>query len=278
MFDLQATLPCPQGESSSFYYVSKLNMYNLTIYELKTGDTYCFTWHEGHAKRGANEIGSCLWNYLVDLDRKTKKKIDVIFYSDNCAGQNKNRFIFALFVYAVSKLSNISSITHKFLVTGHTQNEGDHVHSEKSINRFKRSSPIYVPDQYVCLIRQAKKRGKPYQVREMCYQDFYDLKLMTQEMGFKDSLFKNEGNDDEVVQLSNLCVVKFTKDNPAEMFYKTSYKQDSFRSITSLKNKRQTLSIARKNLKHAYKKNIGITDKKRRACYHYLLRKSLVLQ
>lgn len=29
VYDLQAALPCPQGDSSSFYYVSKLNVYNL---------------------------------------------------------------------------------------------------------------------------------------------------------------------------------------------------------------------------------------------------------
>ena len=72
-FDLQAALPCPLGESSSFYYVSKLNVYNLTIYELQTNEAFCFTWHEGHANRGANEIGSCLWYYLNDLNAKAPK-------------------------------------------------------------------------------------------------------------------------------------------------------------------------------------------------------------
>ncbi|GFU06227.1 uncharacterized protein TNCV_4765321 [Trichonephila clavipes] len=39
VYDLQAVLSCPQGEASSYYYISKLAVYNLTIAELKGGKT-----------------------------------------------------------------------------------------------------------------------------------------------------------------------------------------------------------------------------------------------
>nr|CAI5864942.1 unnamed protein product [Callosobruchus analis] len=165
VFDLQAALPCPQADSSKFYYVSKLNTYNLTICELQSTETNCFIWHEGHGNRGANEIGSCLWHYLVDLNENKSEKIDIIFYSDNCAGQNKNKFIFALYIYAVLSLENINSITHKFLITGHTQNEEPR--ALRNCGRHKEIQEIfsiYVPDHYVTIIKQAKKRGKPYRV------------------------------------------------------------------------------------------------------------------
>jgi hypothetical protein len=52
-------------------------------------------------------------------------------------------------------------ITHKFLITGHTQNEGDNVHSiiEKAVKRHLKGGAIceYVPAQYVSIIRGAKK-------------------------------------------------------------------------------------------------------------------------
>lgn len=67
-FDLQATLPCPTGSASSFYYVSKLNVYNLTFYSLNTQNVQCYVWHEAEARRGANEIGSCIWHYLNHLE------------------------------------------------------------------------------------------------------------------------------------------------------------------------------------------------------------------
>lgn len=55
---------------------------------------------------------------------------------------------------------NIKSINHKYLIRGHTQNEGNAVHSiiKKAIKNSKKSGSIYVPEQYVSLIRNAMKR------------------------------------------------------------------------------------------------------------------------
>lgn len=90
-----------------------------------------------------------------------------------------------MYLYAVEKF-RLKSITHKFLIRGHTQNEGDVVHStiEKSLKKVKKSRPIYVPDQYVSVIRTAKKKGNPFIVKEMSFGDFMNLKLLTDEMAF----------------------------------------------------------------------------------------------
>lgn len=63
-----------------------------------------------------------------------------------------------MYYYAVNTLP-INSITHKFLIRGHTQNKADAVHSviEKSIKRAKKAGPIYSPSEYISLIRNAKK-------------------------------------------------------------------------------------------------------------------------
>ncbi|KAL0830179.1 hypothetical protein ABMA28_003636 [Loxostege sticticalis] len=122
VFDLQAVLQSPRGDTSGFYYKSKLNSYNFTITILNKkvdghirysyDDVHCFFWNETDAKRGSPNDNGC----------------NLILNSDNCAGQNKNKFIVALYLYAVTHL-NIQSITHKFLIKGHTQNEGDNIHS-----------------------------------------------------------------------------------------------------------------------------------------------------
>nr|CAI5838439.1 unnamed protein product [Callosobruchus analis] len=167
-------------------------------------------------------------------------------------------------------LENINSITLKFLITGHTQNEGVHVHSviAGAIKKFKKSSSIYVPDHYVTIIKQAKKRGKPYRVHEMSFSDFFDLKLMAQEIGIKD-VFKNE--DGEIVQLSKICAVKVTKDNPEELFYKTSFKENDFRSLVVTKSKRQCMPLkSNPILKPVYKKRLASHIKRKQACYLFL--------
>lgn len=54
-----------------------------------------------------------------------------------------------MYTNAILTFKSIKSITHKYLITGHSQNEGDNVHSviERKIQRFVKSAPIYVPDR-----------------------------------------------------------------------------------------------------------------------------------
>lgn len=80
VYDLQAVLTCPHGEASSYYYISKLAVYNLTIAELKGDKTVnCYTWDETQEKRGVIEIGGCVLEYLQTLNDKAECPIDVIF-------------------------------------------------------------------------------------------------------------------------------------------------------------------------------------------------------
>lgn len=109
---------------------------------------------------GSNEIGSYLYSFLQN---ECSKGIPVVLYCDNCYGQNKNKFITLLLLYAVNKL-NIPSIALKFLVVGHTQNEGDNMHSliEKQKKRVLRSGyySIYTPSQWISVIYNTKKAGR----------------------------------------------------------------------------------------------------------------------
>lgn len=89
-----------------------------------------------------------------------------------------------MYLFAVEKL-NIKSITHKFLIKGHTQNEGDNSHSviEKAVKKALKSGPIYTPSEYVRIIRSAKKIGTPFKVTELSHSDFVDWKNVTQQLG-----------------------------------------------------------------------------------------------
>ena len=53
----------------------------------------CYVWKEGDKGRGTNEIVSC---FYIDLEKRVNldegSRIgNIVFISDNCAGQNKNR-------------------------------------------------------------------------------------------------------------------------------------------------------------------------------------------
>lgn len=65
------------------------------------------------------------------------------------------------------------TITHRFLEKGHTQNEGDSVHSV--IERAGEHKLVYTPEEWKLLIRWAKAE-KPYQVRDITRDHVIDFK------------------------------------------------------------------------------------------------------
>lgn len=266
-FDLQAALPVPKGNVSSFYYKSRLNCYNFTICQLQQeglGPVDCFFWHEGEAKRGASEIGTCLLKFLKkQSDIANSDDLELVLYSDNCGGQGKNKFIITAYLFAVAKYK-IKSITHKFLVVGHGQNEGDASHSviEKAVNKFLKSGPIYVPTHYSAIISSAKKKGSRFKVHEMSHQDFYDIKHLTQTMVNNSSF--NENCEGKKFNFNDIAMVKVESSHLDRFFYKTSYTETQFQSVIVRNNKtRKRLSnLDQYSLVPLYREPISIAKKK----------------
>ncbi|CAH2102382.1 unnamed protein product [Euphydryas editha] len=270
VYDLQAVLQIPKGQISLFFYKSRINCLNFTISDLRAKDVICYFWDETEGKRGAVEIGSCILDYIKSqVDQNPNKEIDVIFYSDNCGGQQKNKFLLSAYAYAVNKLT-VKSITHKFLIRGHSQNEGDNVHSviEKQIKRYLQSGPIYIPEQYKTLIVTAKKTGKPYKVVEMTHSKFYDMKALQESWG------SNFNIDEEKNQIKwhDIKVLRVEKEHPEAFFYKTSFTEEIYRKAcvrkrvlrrrgTGLAIDQSLFSIG---LTQAYNEKIALSDAKKK--------------
>lgn len=255
IYDLQAVLPTPCGEVSSFYYKSKLATYNFTIFDPVPKQGYCYVWSENCAKRGANEIGTCVLKFLQEFCNGNS----VTFYSDNCAGQNKNKFIAAMYLFAIGNL-NIPSITHKFLITGHTQNEGDSMHSciEREKKRVLKSGPIYVPSQWIPVIRLAKKNGRPYKVIEMDTDDILDFKTLSSDIGSNYSI----NTEKEKVRWTDIKVLNFNKNNPSSIFYKYNYDQENYLEI-DVRGRRSIRNSATIILQKEYKEAPKISKNKK---------------
>lgn len=153
MFDLEKVLPTPQCEVSSFYYKRKLATYNFTIYDVGKKEGYCFMWDESDGKRGSNEISTCILKFI-----KLKKLSGIkefSFYSDNCAGQNRNRFIYSMWEYAAYTLK--VNIIHTFLEKGHTQNEGDSMHATIECAKKKQNYLCFSTMGNSCSMCKSKK-------------------------------------------------------------------------------------------------------------------------
>ncbi|KAI8114695.1 hypothetical protein CVS40_12962 [Lucilia cuprina] len=216
-----------------------------------------FFWSEINGNRGPFEIGSCVLHYIESEIQKESNPEDVefIFYSDNCAGQQKNKSLISMYSYAVQKY-HIKSITHKFLITGHTQNEGDNVHSviEKQIKRHVTCIPIYIPEQYISLIATAKKTGRPYKLHKLSHNDFYDLKTLQEEWGHN---FTTDVEKEKILW-KDIEILKVEKNSPESFFYKTSYSDSNFKEV-------KVRNITTKSLKswHLIKYNVTLPERKK---------------
>ncbi|XP_031335082.1 uncharacterized protein LOC116164961 [Photinus pyralis] len=253
-FDLQAVLPTPCGDVSTFYYKCRLNCLNFTVFEIPSKRGFCYFWHEAIANRGANEIATCILHYL-----KTEcKGKDVIFYSDNCVGQNKNKMIVSMYLCAVNKF-DVKSITHKFLTVGHTQNEGDSMHAsiERQKRRVLRSGPIYVPSQWAPIIRAAKKEGTPYIVNELATEDFLDFKKFSDTIGKHFSINSKQ----EKVVWNEIQVLRVEKNYPTSFFYKTDFDFLEYEQINIQEKLRRCIDISACYPEKAFVKAPSISQK-----------------
>lgn len=265
-YDLQAVFPVPKGDTSQFYYKSKLNCINFTICELKNKTVFCYAWHEGEGNRGVNELGTCVLKYLEEKSKAINDpNLEVVMYSDNCGGQQKNKYMIGMYMFAVATLP-IKAITHKFLIKGHTQNEGDNAHSviEKETKKVLKSGPIYVPSQYFSTIRTAKKTGTPFKVTEMCHEDFLDIKKMYSDCGFvATTAKKHKAEEDDQLKLTKAHIIRVEKANPNRVLYKDMYAETEFREeIVKIKRKPKT-TLEMVTLEKAYTDKLAIVPRKK---------------
>ncbi|KAB0803299.1 hypothetical protein PPYR_00269 [Photinus pyralis] len=251
-FDLQKVLVTPKSEVSIFYYKSKYATYNFTVYDIGNHKGYCYVWHESVAKRGANEIGSCLWKFL-DTAANNKNIQEVIFYSDNCGGQNRNRFIFSMFQLAACVFNK--KITHRFFEKGHTQNEGDCMHAVIE-NAKNRQQVVYTPEQWVTLIRMAKVTGTPYDVTEMSQKDFYNLKKLVIGQNWKTD------EDGQQLKISKVREIVLLGNPDGRVDFKYEY-TDAPKSLNIYKKRRGRPSCcSRADLQQLYDKPLPVDKKK----------------
>uniref|UniRef100_A0ABD2X643 DUF7869 domain-containing protein n=1 Tax=Trichogramma kaykai TaxID=54128 RepID=A0ABD2X643_9HYME len=160
-FDFQKVLSTPKCAVSNMYYMSKLVVLNLTVYDLANNGGTCFVWNETVAKKGSNEVASVLMYQLQQIILNRDDVKDIRLVSDNCVGQNKNQNVFTMMVM-VAVLHNVK-ITFRFLEVGHTQSAGDSMHS--AIERYTRHKEIVTQKQWADAMTKACQT--PYTVHQI---------------------------------------------------------------------------------------------------------------
>ena len=223
-FDLQAVLPIPHAGDAEIYYMRKLNAYNFTIYETASRNGYCFIWDETEGNRGANEVATCLLQYIKALPSTVT---EVCTYSDTCGGQNRNQFICAAMLHA-TQVTNVNVIDLKYMESGHSYLEADAMHS--TIEKAKRHQKIYTTRELELVIAGARRNPSPFVVTRLTHEDFFDLK----QLGRQIICNRTQNTAGDKVNWLKIKHLRFDKTMPHTVQYKYALSADDFMELDIL--------------------------------------------
>lgn len=133
--------------------------------------------------------------------------------TDGCCAQNRN-------VNLANLLQRIAvtfetTIYQKYLTVGHTQMECDSVHS--FIERKKKNKELYVPADFVRIIKEARMNPEPFKV---IYVDHTFLKDFSKINFYKSIRPGSKTGDPQVTDLTCL------KYDPTGVYYKLEYQNN----------------------------------------------------
>lgn len=202
----------PHLQTNVAFYKRQLWTFNLTIHDLKTNKAFCYMWPECEGNRGANDIASCLYDFIINqlphLNTNAKK---LIMYSDSCPGQNKNSIVTAMLMLVVKLSPQLQSIEHKFLVPGHTHMEADTDHALIERKKKQTSMDIHLPRDWYQLVRTASNKTAKFTVIEMTRDMFYDFNIFSKQCY---TLRKTNTDNEKFVVRRSICFVYQRKYTP----------------------------------------------------------------
>ena len=206
-------------------------MYYFTIYDVTTRKCNGYLWHEGLAKRGSNEIASCLHSFLKECDQKEKKRVHL--FCDSCSGQNRNTIVPSMVLHFLSHSTHVNEVSIYFFEPHHGQNEGDSVHScvERSLKKFPK---LRLPSEIATVIRGCRQAGTF--VHEIQTTDILNWKVYSSELG---TLRVRIAEDGQAIDWTQVRALRMSKDQPFRVGFKLSHDAQSF-SYLKLTMRRQS--------------------------------------
>lgn len=146
------------------YYFSPLGVYTCGM--VNHGHLYAngrvgahlhaHVYHEGVAKKGANEVASFIMKTLKFLNilRNGDPGGKLVIVFDNCTGQNKNNCVLMLLMF-LAEAQYFHEVEFVFLIVGHTKNSADHLFN--SLKKNYHSENLFTMNQLLETLNTSEK-------------------------------------------------------------------------------------------------------------------------
>ena len=116
-FNFKQNMPYPHIATGDVFYSRQLWLFVFGIYSAKTGKNQIYTWLETNARRGVNEVVSCLDDYISKYLKATARNLHV--FSNGCRGQNHNNTV-VQYLHSLIVNNRFDSVTHRLPMRGHS--------------------------------------------------------------------------------------------------------------------------------------------------------------
>ncbi|KAJ8678303.1 hypothetical protein QAD02_014090 [Eretmocerus hayati] len=253
-FDLEKVLTTPRSEVGCLYFMSKISVWNFTIYNFGTKKGYCMVWNETIGKRGSNEIASFLYDFFHGVHHPGNKVY--ILISDNCGGQDRNQNVLSAEKRLSIELK--ADFIHRFLEVGHTQAPGDSIHA--NIERRVKDKSIFTQAQWCDEMRKAKIEEPYYEVSEKTQEEIYDFSPLAKLFNW------------DALRIASVREYEVKHSDPEHVYYKHDLREPQTR-LKILKRGRKAGEILSCPITPAYTERFPLSDKKEEDIHKMIKRK-----
>lgn len=163
--DFQKNLNVPNITTNDAYYKRKLGYYLFNIHMLSNSSSKFYVYDETIAKKGADNVASMLYDFIMFHLPDTVKKLSI--FCDSCGGQNKNYVVIRFIYYIVHMQRKLDEIKIVFPVRGHSYMECD-----RNMALINQKAHIELPSDWADQIAVARSKPSPFIV-EQCEQDLF---------------------------------------------------------------------------------------------------------
>lgn len=155
---------------------------------------------------------------------------EIIIWSDNCPSQNRNLIMVMLYFWLLKIFPNLKTISHKFLLRGHTHLEVDGSHS--MIERARKKTvgfQIMTPWDWQQLARMCSINN-PFEVINMEAGDFKNFKSLY-DNSTSPFISRKKSEQGEDFSISKTIFLQVRANNSGKLFYKTDFDCENFQTI-----------------------------------------------